>query len=168
MKLSKKGFTLIELLTVVLIIGILTSLALPTYTRSIERSRAVEAMSTIKAINDATYAYYAAHQECPPSFNKLVVDVAGSGQDTNRLVGRMFVYQLGGNVGTAPENRIFGTTCASVTAIRNAGDYQYKIWNPYKSDSGKKRSLACKGENEKSTGICDSLDLLEGNPPVEN
>ena len=63
MKLSNKGFTLIELLTVVLIIGILTSIALPNYSRSIERSRAVEAMAVIKSLNDATYAYYAAHQE---------------------------------------------------------------------------------------------------------
>lgn len=165
MKLSKQGFTLIELLTVVLIIGILTSIALPNYSRSIERSRAVEAMAVIKSINDATYAYYAAHLECPPSFSKLIVDMPGAG-NTKTVVGKTFTYKLGENIGTAATNRIFGTSCASATAIRNAGDYKYRIWNPYKTGTGAKRSLACKGENEKSIAICDSLDLLEGTPPA--
>lgn len=49
----KKGFTLIELLVVILIIGILSSVAMPQYRRSVERTRVAEAQTLLRAIYDA-------------------------------------------------------------------------------------------------------------------
>ncbi len=52
------GFTLIELLVVVLIIGILSSVALPQYTKAVKRSRATEGLVAVKAIMEAEERVY--------------------------------------------------------------------------------------------------------------
>ena len=54
------GFTLIELLVVVLIIGILTSVALPQYNRSVAKARAVQEMIWIESVVAAEKRYHLA------------------------------------------------------------------------------------------------------------
>lgn len=165
---NKNGFTLIEVLTVVLIIGVLTAIALPRYARSIERARAVEAMSGIKALNDAVYAYAAGRtgdNACPDSFTKLVISFPGTLSDGNqKLSTKDFEFQLN----SATNAYIPGTDCPGITAKRLGGTkYDYVLWNPYvRGTGGKGASLACTSGNPASIAICQSLDLYkEGSSP---
>ena len=53
MRKSESGFTLLEILVVIIIVGVLASVALPTLFRNVERSRATEALNTLGVIRRA-------------------------------------------------------------------------------------------------------------------
>jgi len=55
--MKRKGFTLIELMIVILIIGILTTMAVPMYRKTIETSKATDALSILNAIANANRMY---------------------------------------------------------------------------------------------------------------
>jgi len=163
--MNSRGFTLIEVLTTVVIIGVLVSIALPMYTRAVERSRATEAMSSIKAINDSIYAFFAETETCPASFSQLAASLPSTESDTNTVITtKFFEFTLGGADTAVP-----GTDgqCMGVLATRiNGGNYHYTIWNPYsRGNTGKSLSLQCApvdSSDEKSRIICESLGLYRG------
>ena len=71
----QKGFTLIELLVVVLIIGILASVALPMYTRAVDKSRGTEALTITKSLVDAQNIYYLANGSYTTNLEDLDITV---------------------------------------------------------------------------------------------
>ncbi len=54
---GSKGFTLIELLVVVVIVGILSAVAVPTFLNQVRRSRVAEAQSALSDVRIASEAY---------------------------------------------------------------------------------------------------------------
>ncbi len=168
--MNRKGFTLTEVLVTVVILGVLVSVAMPQYMRAVERSRATEAMSAIKSINDAIYVYYSDKEACPTKFTQLAVTVSpdlnapNSSLASKKVDTKFFTFIL------EPRNvpLIPGTTCKGALAKRrNGGDYQYGIYNPFKIFTDQAYSLACStaGDTtssiEKSKALCESLGIYK-------
>jgi prepilin-type N-terminal cleavage/methylation domain-containing protein len=74
---NKKAFTLIEMLVVVLIIGILAAIALPQYRKAVERSRAAEIQTLMRALYTAEQEYQLITGEYATDFTKLSLDFPG-------------------------------------------------------------------------------------------
>ncbi|KUK79545.1 MAG: hypothetical protein XD95_0310 [Microgenomates bacterium 39_7] len=64
---KRSGFTLLELLIVITIIGILTSLAMVSYSSAQRRARDSQRQADLKAIQNALEQYYADHDGNYPS-----------------------------------------------------------------------------------------------------
>ena len=71
----RSGFTLIELLVVVLIVGILAAVALPQYQKAVEKSRAVQALTVLKAIVQAEETYYLTKGEYTGQLDLLDIEI---------------------------------------------------------------------------------------------
>lgn len=159
-KSRRSGFTLLELLVTVLILGILSSIALPNYNKSVEKARATEAMNMIKSANDAVYAYAAERNKCPASFEKILVSIPGAKTSQTLITGKFFEYRLN----AATSSPIPGTSCGGVVAKRISGDI-YCIWNPYHASSGGKRTLACTSSGVRGQNICKSMGIYTTSKP---
>ena len=124
-----KGFTLIELLVVVIIIGILAALAIPQYTKTMERTHWAEAISNLGALRGAEIRYFAENDEytpggsctattdcnpCPSGVdcNFINLDIT----DPNDLEGALYDYNL---TDASWNNQTF-----TLMAIRRVGKYR--------------------------------------------
>lgn len=77
MQKNKRGFTLIELLVVVLIIGILSAVALPQYTKAVAKSRFTQLQTAAKSLKDAMEVYYMANGNYPLHWRELDIEYPG-------------------------------------------------------------------------------------------
>ena len=92
---SKAGFSLIELMLVVVIIGILASIALPTFSRYISSAKRPEAVMFLNEVADAQELYYSLNTQFASTFKALDVSIEGAVQSSDTVIeGPQYSYEL--------------------------------------------------------------------------
>lgn len=92
--MSNKAFTLVEVLVVVVIIGILATIAIPQYNKVIERSRSAEALNNLGALRSSMERHwyegvgagsYVDAELTLGAVGSLVLDVDNPNEDANKM-----------------------------------------------------------------------------------
>ena len=126
----KKGFTLIELLVVVLIIGILSAVALPQYTKTVEKSRVAEAKIQLKTISDALDRYTLANGKNDMDafrLSDLDITLPGTYSDNGvagSIIGKNFEISIDEFAGC---QGVHSGHCAVIMATRIGGKYEVRL-----------------------------------------
>jgi type IV pilus assembly protein PilA len=88
------GFTLIELLVAVIIVGVLSTVALPSFLAQVGKARGTEAKSNLGSINRAQQSYRFNNGTFAPDLNTLNIEGM-------RINGNYYVYSITGSTGIA-------------------------------------------------------------------
>ncbi|MGN0016487.1 MAG: type IV pilin protein [Candidatus Avelusimicrobium sp.] len=145
-----KGFTLIELLVVVLIIGILSSVALPQYQAAVAKSRLSAMIPNVRSLKEGMEMYYLANGSYPadnaPFSADVEVGVGCSGYDTTGWI-------------VCPNNVLYDRLDdgdLTVSGINVNVKLAYAIWLEHSSHSNEIRCLA-RASDKTANQVCKSM-----------
>lgn len=126
---QQKGFSLTELMIVVAIIGILATIAIPSFMSYQAKTKQVEAKNNLVAIHTGEVAYFAENNGYVDDFNAIGFGVTGATQ--------RYYYELGkANSGTLPPgctasalDKVSATEFVAVAIGNIDGDTTCDVWS---------------------------------------
>ena len=131
------GFTLIELLVVVLIIGILAAIALPQYEKAVEKSRAAEALTNLRALVNAMQVAKMANGSPVQTLDALDIELSGEKIDERTVKLKNFTYDIRNFNSTSREG-------FEAVATRNSATSDLQKYYIYYAHVGKMICVALK------------------------
>ena len=164
----KKGFTLIELLVVVLIIGILSAVALPQYTKAVEKARTTEAVTLLGDLIYAEQIYKMANGSYTDDLSLLDLQlpgVTGTGTQTSTLtknfqltipVATSTTFLAVAQRGTVSENKFTASTNTDSQYTINASidaDGNIRRW----CETAKPTAVLTTDKTTGASSICKSI-----------
>jgi len=132
-KQGDQGFTLIELLVVIIIIGILSAIALPSFLNQAAKARASEARTNTGALNRSQQAYYLENQGFGENITALGIGIKNSNNYNYSITSSNF------------------TTGASNTANALKPDLKAYTGGVFRADAQNTLSVLCEA-NSAATG----------------
>ena len=119
--MKKQAFTIVELLVVVMIIGILVSMAIPNYRKSVERSIYAQGMANLDTVRKCELSYYSRNLQYFPVTDQTTLNTLATQLNAQILNTVEWTYTVAspGQTFIATATRLRGPTPGTVTVTDN-------------------------------------------------
>lgn len=130
-KKNDEGFTLIELLVVIIIIGILSAIALPSFLNQANKARESEAANNVGAINRAQQAFYVENSQFGSDLEALDLGIGNT---------KNYTYAV-----TTSGSALAAVANSTALGIGQLKSYSGRVWLEASPGGSVSKSVVCAG-----------------------
>ncbi|NEP24177.1 type IV pilin-like G/H family protein [Moorena sp. SIO3I6] len=158
-KKQDEGFTLIELLVVIIIIGILSAIALPSFLNQANKAKQSEAKTYVGSMNRAQQAYYLENNEFVTEIDNFGELGLGIAKETDNYLYRLKTDDAEKNVSNYADPRKKGTE--DIDEKSSLKSYQGVVILGQIKETGEATTLAILCEAKKAVGLTGGVKAAD-------